>query len=98
MVLATPTRANFQNFSSNSVFRFMVCMRLLGFFQVGELHKVHGAFFHLYIDAAEVKADDAQGKLDDAAKKQKNAKPRSHLLNVVFRWGQRSCCKIILRL
>ena len=31
-------------------------------------------------------------------KKQKNAKPRSHLLNVVFRWGQRSCCKIILRL
>lgn len=31
-------------------------------------------------------------------KKQKNAKPRSHLLNAVFRWGQRSCCKIILRL
>ena len=23
----------------------------------------------------------------------KEHKPRSHLLNVVFRWGQRSCCK-----
>ena len=31
-------------------------------------------------------------------KKQKNAKPHSHLLNVVFQWEQRSCCKIILRL